>query len=49
MDVLQPGNQYAAARAQSLGHAEQSGDNSHVVAGAMSVEEWERGRVERSA
>ncbi len=23
-------------------HSEQSGDNSHVVAGAMSVEEWER-------
>ena len=49
MDVLQPGNQYAAARAQSLGHAERSGDNSHLVAGAMSVEEWERRRAEDSA
>jgi len=49
MDVLQPGKQYAAARAQSLRHSEQSGDNSHVVAGAMSVEEWERRRAERSA
>ncbi len=48
MDVLQPGNQYAAACAQSLGRAERSGDNSHLVAGGMSVEEWERGRAERS-
>ena len=48
MDVLQPGNQYAAARAQSLGRAERSGDNSHLVAGGMSVEEWERGRAEGS-
>ena len=47
MDVLQPGKQYAAARAQSLRHSEQSGDNSHVVASAMSVEEWERRRAER--
>ena len=49
IDVLQPGNQYAAARAQSLGHAERSGDNSHLVAGGMSVEEWERRRAEDSA
>ena len=49
MDVLQPGNQYAAARAQSQRHSEQSGDNSHVGAGAMSVVEWERRRAERSA
>ena len=44
MDVLQSGNQYAAGRAQSLGHSERSGDNSHLVAG---VEEWERCRAER--
>ncbi len=49
MDVLQPGSQNAAARALSRGHAERSGDNSHVVAGAMSVEEWERRRAEDSA
>ena len=49
LDVLQPGKQYAATRAQSLRHLDQSGDNSHVVAGAMSVEEWERHRVGRSA
>ena len=49
LDVLQPGKQYAAARAQSLRHSDQSGDNSHVVASAMSVEEWERRRAERSA
>ena len=45
MDGLQPGNQYPAARAQSMGHAERSGDNSHLVAGGMRVEEWERGRA----
>ena len=49
MDVLQPGNQYAAARAQSLGHAERSGDNSHLVAGGVSVGEWKRRRAEGSA
>ena len=49
LDVLQPGKQYAAPRAQSLRQLDQSGDNSHVVAGAMSVEEWERRRAERSA
>ena len=49
MDVLEPGNQYAAARAQSLGRAERSGDNSHLVVGGMRVEEWERRRAEGSA
>ena len=49
MDFLQPGSQYASARAQSLRDSNQRGDNSHVVAGAMSVEEWERGRAGRSA
>ena len=49
MDVLQLGNQHAAARAQSLRHSEQSDDNSHVIAGAMSVEEWERHRAGRNA
>ena len=49
MGVLQPGNQEAASRAQSLGQAERSGDNSHLVAGAMSVEEWGRRRAGRSA
>ena len=48
MDVLQPGNQEAAARAQSLGRAERSGDNSQLVVGGMRVEEWERGRAEGS-
>ena len=48
LDVLQPGKQDAAARAQSLRHSDQGGDNSHVVAGAMSVEEWECCRAERS-
>jgi hypothetical protein len=47
MDVLQSGNQYAAVRAQSLGYSERSVDNSHLVAGVMSVEEWERCRAER--
>ena len=49
MDVLQPGNQEAAARAQSLGRAERSGDNSQLVVGGMRVEEWERRRAEGSA
>ena len=48
LDVLQPGKQYAAARAQSVPHSGQGGDNSHVVAGAMSVEEWERRRGHES-
>ena len=49
MDVLQPGNQAAAARAQSLGRAERSGDNSQLVVGGMRVEEWERRRAEGRA
>ena len=49
MDVLQPGNQEAAARAQSLSRAERSGDNSQLVVGGMNVEEWERRRAEGSA
>ena len=49
MDMLQPGNQHAAARAQSRGRAERSGDNSQLVVGGMRVEEWERRRAEGSA
>ena len=49
MDLLQPGNQEAAARAQSLGRAERSGDNSQLVVGGMRVEEWKRRRAEGSA
>ncbi len=45
-DVLQPENQHKAARARfvdqpALREPGRIGDNSHVVAGAMSVEEWE--------
>ncbi|MDP6356529.1 MAG: hypothetical protein QF473_15565 [Planctomycetota bacterium] len=45
-DVLQPGNQHSATLAQALRGADRSGDNSHVVAGAVSREEWERARSE---
>ena len=45
-DVLQPGNQHSAARARALRGADGSRDNSHVVAGAVSREEWERARSE---
>ena len=45
--VLQPEDQHKAARAQFVDQSALRapgciGDNSHVVAGAMSVEEWER-------
>ncbi len=40
-DVLQPGSQHNATRAQSLRRLDQPGDNSHVAAGAMNREEWE--------
>ena len=40
MDLLQPGNQHAADRAQSRGHSERSDDNSHlVVAGLRTTHE----------
>ena len=42
-DVLQPENQQRAVRARERGG--RPGDNSHVVAGAMSVKEWERNRA----
>ena len=45
-DVLQPGNQHSAARAQGLRGAARNGDNGHIVAGAMSREEWESSRRE---
>ena len=49
-DVLQPENQNKAARAQFVDQPTLRaqgciGDNSHVVAGAMSVEEWEHSRA----
>ena len=49
-DVLQPENQHKALRARffdqpALRDPDRLGDNSHVVAGAISVEEWERGRA----
>ena len=48
-DVLQPGNQYSAACAQSLRGSARNGDNSHIVAGAMSREEWECSRRAQSS
>ena len=45
-DVLQPGNQHSAARAQGLRGSARNGDNAHIVAGAMSREEWESSRRE---
>jgi len=39
-DVLQPENQRRAALAREGRERDRTGDNSHVVAGAMSVEEW---------
>jgi len=45
-DVLQPGNQHSAARAQGLRGLARNGDNGHIVAGAMSREEWESSRRE---
>lgn len=50
-DVLQPENQHKALRARfidqpELRHPDRIGDNSHIVAGDMSVEEWERRRGE---
>ena len=45
-DVLQPGNQHSAARAQGLRGSASNGDNGHIVAGAMSREEWESRRRE---
>ena len=44
-DVLQPENQHRAIRARSLREPDRLGDNSHVVAGAMSRDEWERSRA----
>ena len=50
-DVLQPENQHKALRARfvdqpELRHPDRIGDNSHIVAGDMSIEEWERSRVQ---
>ena len=50
-DVLQPENQHKALRARfvdqpELRHPDRIGDNSHIVAGDMNVEEWERSRVQ---
>ena len=44
-DVLQPENQHKALRARFVDQPGRIGDNSHVVAGAMSREEWERSRA----
>ena len=49
-DVLQPENQHKASRARfvdrpALREPGRFGDNSHVVAEAMSMEEWERSRA----
>ena len=49
-DILQPENQHKARRARfvdqpELRQPDHIGDNSHVVAGAMSREEWERKRA----
>jgi ectoine hydroxylase-related dioxygenase (phytanoyl-CoA dioxygenase family) len=44
-DVLQPENQLKTARARETRDANRHGDNSHVIAGKMSAEEWERKRV----
>ncbi len=49
-DVLQPENQHKAARSRfvdqpELREPDRFGDNSHVVAGAMSMEEWESSRA----
>ena len=44
-DVLQPENQDKAVRARKQRELDRSGDNSHVVAGAMSIEEWQRSRA----
>ena len=41
-DVLQPESQHRAIRAQGLRAAERTVDNSHIVVGAMSSEEWAR-------
>ncbi|MCH2665958.1 phytanoyl-CoA dioxygenase family protein, partial [bacterium] len=47
-DVLQPESQRRAASAREAGERNQSGDNSHLVVGALSVEEWERDRASAS-
>ena len=41
-DVLQPENQLQAVRAQGLHSAERPPDNSHVVVGDMTHEQWRR-------
>ncbi len=41
-DVLQLENQHKAVRAREAREADRTGDNAHVVAGTMSMEEWER-------
>jgi hypothetical protein len=41
-DVLQPENLHRAVRAQGLRSAERAADNSHVIVGQMSHDEWRR-------
>ena len=48
-DVLQQESQDRAVRARAVRVQNRNNDNSHVVAGAMSVEEWERGIRERGS
>ncbi|HCV00309.1 MAG TPA: hypothetical protein DGL25_03825 [Dehalococcoidia bacterium] len=48
-DVLQQESQDRAVRARAVRAQNRNNDNSHVVAGAMSVEEWERGIRERGS
>jgi hypothetical protein len=40
-DVLQSENQHTAARARESRESDRTGDNSQVVAGTMSMEQWE--------
>ena len=47
-DVLQPESQRRAASAREAGERNRSADNSHLVVGAKSVEEWERDRASAS-
>jgi ectoine hydroxylase-related dioxygenase (phytanoyl-CoA dioxygenase family) len=44
-DVLQPENQHRAIQAMETRDPGSTGNNSHVIAGAMSVEEWERNQT----
>jgi hypothetical protein len=48
-DVLQSENQYAAIRARESRESDRTADNSHIVAGAMKIEEWESNRAENKS